>query len=81
MDDKPNNPQAFPIYYKEETKHYGETNHHNKGMTLRDYFAAKYLEGATAKYGYAIDSTNVEKRAKDAYKMADTMLKERENGK
>ena len=46
------------------------------GMTLRDYFAAKAMEGMYAKgsfpTGIMLDT------AKEAYEMADAMLKARE---
>jgi hypothetical protein len=57
----------------------GET-HESKpqGMTLRDYFAAKAMQGM-----YASDTQDwycheKAKRAKDAYLMADAMLEARE---
>lgn len=50
----------------------GQTDY-TGGMTLRDYFAAKAMQGILAKYGeYDSDI------ASDAYKMADAMLAERE---
>ena len=48
----------------------------NKGMTLRDYFAAKAMLGLdVTRYagGYTL-------LAENAYKMADAMLAERERG-
>ena len=48
------------------------------GMTLRDYFAAKAMQGLLAgllAYGHDIMWDQV---AKDAYKQADAMLKARE---
>lgn len=48
----------------------------NVGMTLRDYFAAKAMQGMYAAHkfpsGIIIDT------AKEAYEMADAMLKARE---
>lgn len=46
------------------------------GMTLRDYFAAKFLQGCAAHPTMNYD--NYELAAKDAYKAADAMLNERE---
>ena len=43
------------------------------GMTLRDYFAAKAMQGFCAG-----NSTNVQEIAKAAYIVADAMLKARE---
>jgi len=49
-------------------------NLQNDGMTLRDYFAAKAMQGFlfTDKFDYPYRFT-----AKDAYEMADAMIKER----
>lgn len=62
---------AFPLYC-------GPGDEHNaKGMTIRDYFAARVLEGL-----FACDSAILhempENVAKATYKMADAMLKERD---
>ena len=46
-----------------------------QGMTLRDYFAAKGLQGICAS-GPAIKFTN-QRIAKEAYELADAMLKAR----
>ena len=49
----------------------------DEGMTLRDYFAAKAMQGLLAQsQGTALGSP-VEKAAEYAYAMADAMLKER----
>jgi len=53
-----------------------------EGMTLRDYFAAKAMQGIVGsdRYGGLIGVNNYEFRtAADAYKMADAMLKARES--
>jgi hypothetical protein len=66
-----NNPPAFPIanLWHNELKQYN-------GMTLRDYFAAKAMQGLCAKgnfpTGIMFDT------AKEAYQIADEMLKARE---
>ena len=50
-----------------------------QGMTLRDYFAAKAMQGLLAQsQGTALGST-VETAAEYAYAMADAMLKARES--
>ena len=53
-------------------------NYGEPGMTLRDYFAAKAMQGClTAKYASIY---RPEAWAKDAYGMADAMLKARDHG-
>ena len=65
-----NNPPAFPLH----PEHWQEEN---QGMSLRDYFAAKALQGMLA-------SGNLPKTMPDAdiaecsYNLADAMLKARE---
>ena len=64
-----NNPSAFPvqsIYIEDQ-----ETN--SRGMTLRDYFAAKAMANA-----YTQHDGNPNLIAKWAYEIADEMLKARE---
>jgi hypothetical protein len=64
-----NNPQAFPIS--------GSQYQHTKGMTLRDYFAAKAMQGLLARIGH--DKINVhDALAQRTYQIADAMLKARE---
>jgi hypothetical protein len=61
---------AFPqqqIYRDEDGKPWFE------GMTLRDYFAAKAMQALIS-----IDGGTLEKDAEAAYKMANAMLKARE---
>ena len=64
-----NNPPAFPSY--EYQKSYGQMMAVG-GMTLRDYFAAKALPQC-----FEV-STTTDIAAKEAYRMADAMLKARE---
>lgn len=47
----------------------------SNGMTLRDYFAAKAMQGFAAYIG---PSMTFDSRAKTAYEWADAMLKARE---
>lgn len=47
------------------------------GMTLRDYFAAKAMQGATTGDGGLPDSSYCQQIARRAYEMADAMLKAR----
>jgi hypothetical protein len=68
-----NNPPAFP----------NESNAGNiwndKGMTLRDYFAAKAMQCITPILYESFDPGTVHERiAHDAYLFADAMLKARE---
>lgn len=49
------------------------------GMTLRDYMAAKAMQGMLAHHAEYIG--NVEQLSKDAYAAADAMLAERERDK
>jgi len=67
-------PQAFP--YSGE----GDDMNYSKGMTLRDYFAAKAMQSIlyADRVSGIIGVNNYEHRcAEDAYKMADAMLKAR----
>jgi hypothetical protein len=68
-----NNPPAFPL----TSNWHNELKHYN-GMGLRDYFAAKAMQGMLAgllAYGHDILWNQI---AEDAYKQADAMLKARE---
>lgn len=59
---------AFPVIFE-----WGNGDWVNEpGMTLRDYFAAKVLQGLL------IDDTNIHGSAKFAYEVADAMLNARE---
>ena len=64
MTDKDTGGTAFPA-----TNHYG---HKLTGMTLRDYFAAKAMQALIEKYSHEGDVS------RNAYKLADVMLKARE---
>ena len=52
----------------------GEHLKGEKGMTLRDYFAARALQGLISTEG----ASSAERYAEIAYKLADAMLKARE---
>ena len=65
-----NNPPAFPMCIDD-----GETRKYMIGMTLRDYFAAKAMQGFAA---CDDDFPSVESVAINAYKWADAMLAARE---
>ena len=60
---KPNNPPAFPV--SADTKTF-------QGMTLRDYFAAKAMQGLIDNDGLFSEIPT------QAYALADAMLKARE---
>ena len=64
-----NNPPAFP---NEGFNGWGDPN---QGMTLRDYFAAKAMQGDFIAGIHIDDFADCANRA---YKMADAMLKARE---
>ena len=49
------------------------------GMTLRDYFAAKVMQGFAARDSHDAGLATPQQRAKLAYIDADAMLKAREN--
>ena len=69
--------QAFPSteeQWYEETRIDGA---YNPGMTLRDYFAGQFVAGYSRKWEEITDSTFNE-IAKQAYELADAMLKERD---
>jgi hypothetical protein len=89
-----NNPPAFPTSHEEPDDYNGHNNSKktviDQGMTLRDYMAAKALQGYISARGWHPDYTypanfnfDVGKRAADAvavasYQYADAMLKARE---
>lgn len=75
--------QAFPT----RDDNY-DSKYSGPGMTLRDYFAAKALQGLCANpggpfqvndmSGWAIVNCELDDIAKESYKLADAMLKARE---
>ena len=58
---------AFPT--TKPLEHWGDPN---QGMTLRDYFAAKAMQSMAQKYSHEGDIS------RNAYKVADAMLKARD---
>jgi hypothetical protein len=50
----------------------------SNGMTLRDYFAAKAMQGEVSRAGYYRAGNKMPHIAIDAYAMADAMLEARE---
>jgi DNA-directed RNA polymerase alpha subunit len=71
-----NNPPAFPLH-----NHGSQTlGLHITGMTLRDYFAAKALQGMLVNMIIPDEVDNApEFMAKTAYKAADAMMKARDD--
>ena len=69
---KIDNPPAFPLFVSDDSL---ANEFNSQGMTLRDYFAAKVLQstpiGSLAAYCPQV--------AKQAYEMADEMLKARQS--
>jgi hypothetical protein len=61
------NQPAFPTYF---------TGEHALSMTLRDYFAAKAMQGIVSRG--IVEEVPLEVYASNAYKMADAMLRARE---
>jgi len=69
-----NNPPAFP--FPAYTYPNGEFNQGEDGMTLRDYFAAKAMQGYCSDPDWRQDMTPTD-TAFAAYTQADAMLKAR----
>lgn len=70
---------AFPSTFK--SLHPQEQQVHRWGMTLRDYFAAKAMQGFAARDVFDPGLATPEQRAKLAYIDADAMLKARGENK
>jgi len=66
---RPTNPPAFP------NAHY----HNVSGMTLRDYFAAKAMQGLIHHFDFGTFRDDPKRLALWAYDAADAMLKARES--
>ena len=78
---KDNGGQAFPSYVPGDSGYYSGP-HFEAGLTLRDYFAAKIIEGRVAgrcaelgNEGFNNDTCMA--LAKVSYKLADAMIAER----
>lgn len=75
MSTQDNGGPAFPASHNA----YHPTESHD-GMTLRDYFAAKAMDGFNkGMVDYGWDHEILEAHAKQAYAIADAMLKARNN--
>ena len=73
MKDKTGGP-AFPLYVPGNAC---RVDHAAHGASLRDYLAAKAMQGLLAAWGQH-DGTEFDEIAASAYTMADAMLAERE---
>ena len=62
------NPPAFPVI----------TDYLSKGMTLRDYFAARAMQGMLSGASSDLNAEFYQRVVTKAYSLADAMLKERE---
>ena len=58
-----------------EFQQVGDVAMRDVGLSIRDYFAAKAMQGMIASYGYLRSEVDV--MAESAYDCADAMLKER----
>lgn len=67
---KPENPQAFPSVF-------GPDGCHSGGLTMRDYFAAKAMNGYFSGDGPFPTGQTQKDLAVDFYAMADAMLETR----
>jgi hypothetical protein len=70
-----NNPPAFPTNNWQKTV--PMSNGYSEGMTLRDYFAAKAMQGLYSDPEWRIDM-DFSDTAYAAYNQADAMMKARE---
>ena len=67
-----------PAFPTDSAEQLGQFRWHTTGMTLRDYFAAKAMQGLMNPGYYEIDTVNgVAAIAANAYTLADAMLAER----
>ena len=79
-----NNPQAFPGRQKAlmiKSEHIGIASEYeieHNGMTLRDYFAAKAMQGILTATLTPNTVWSQDEAAETAYNVADAMLKARE---
>lgn len=79
---KPRNPNAFPTPPETayEYNEHGQTTGNQDGMTLRDYFAAKAMQGFLSNNSIVddVNSEAIEWTAARSYLIAEAMLKARE---
>ena len=77
MGDEINNPQAFPVSAGCWPNDESSGNNYGPGMTLRDYFAGKALQGILANPKLPDEIDSMVLAARDCYSWADAMLKAR----
>ncbi|EHM0713737.1 hypothetical protein JDT53_12485 [Escherichia coli] len=75
--------RAFPVdsvVERDEKGHLHGFEISSAGMTLRDYFAAKAIQGMLSNSGMwdLVNERHAELAAEDAYQVADAMLRARE---
>lgn len=79
---KHNDAQAFPRQQWEYDGHNNVLQYQEEGMTLRDYFAAKAMQGWLASFSESDVHPSVSGKcdavAEASYALADAMLKARE---
>lgn len=84
---KPNNPFAFPVPASKSENQRGSgynVTEGQEGMTLRDYFASKAMNGFASNNEWAKNSgpndwdDYIGRMTRSAYQIADAMLAERE---
>ena len=68
-----NNSPAFPV----QSVYIEDQDTNSRGMTLRDYFAAKVMQGICA--SDPVSAMTNERIAAESYDLADAMLKARES--
>lgn len=71
MSNKDNGGPAFPCQYQ------GDTRSDASGLSVRDYFAAKFITGVTSTTEYFDGEWSLEALANQAYELADAMLEAR----
>jgi len=71
---KPNNPNAFPYVIPNDEKK-GWDAEVLEGMTLRDYFASKAMQGLLSDGAY--NNYNIDNISATSYAVADSMLNQR----
>lgn len=80
MSNKDNSGPAFPV----TPENYDQSGYCGEGMTIRDYFAAKAMQGMIINGGYDYEETESNSTARsrlvaaDAYRYADAMIAERD---
>jgi hypothetical protein len=78
MSDKETGGPAFPVHPDMAAQLGCVPSSSDAGMTLRDYFAAKALQNFRDQIGSQSDQEWFDLMAEGAYRMADAMMKARE---